>query len=97
MHEINTDNLKITLKEDKISYYNSSKMSNAERRKVKDIKDLLKNKFGATHSPFASAIIIIKNRNGLDRLCVDFMALNRIIVQDKFPLPLIHDQVDRLG
>jgi hypothetical protein len=30
-------------------------------------------------------------------MCVDFRALNKITRKDKYPLPLIEDQIDRLG
>lgn len=30
-------------------------------------------------------------------MCVDFPKLNIITVKDKYPLPLINDQIDRLG
>jgi hypothetical protein len=30
-------------------------------------------------------------------LCVDFRALNRITIKDRYPLPLVNDQLDRLG
>lgn len=35
-------------------------------------------------------------KNGQPRLCVDYRELNRKIVRDRYPLPLIEDQLDRL-
>lgn len=45
---------------------------------------------------YASPIILVKKKDGSDRMCVDFRAVNRITVKDGYPLPLIEDQIDRL-
>jgi len=37
-----------------------------------------------------------KENNGSDRLCVDYRELNSNLVADKYPLPLIQDQISRL-
>lgn len=47
-------------------------------------------------SPFSSPIILVKKKDGSDRLCVDFRELNSNTVADRYPLPLIQDQLDRL-
>lgn len=48
-------------------------------------------------SPYASPVILVRKKDSSDRLCVDYRALNRITVKDRYPLPLIDDQLDRLG
>jgi len=40
--------------------------------------------------------MLVKNKNGSDRLCVDYKELNSNTVADKYQLPLIQDQKDRL-
>lgn len=47
-------------------------------------------------SPFASPILLVKKKDGSDRMCVDYRQLNANTVPDRFPLPLISDQIDRL-
>jgi len=47
-------------------------------------------------SPFASPMLLVKKKNGTDRLCVDFRELNSNTISDKYPLPLISDQIARL-
>lgn len=62
------------------------------------IKDLLsKNIIRESESPYASPIILVKKKDGTDRMCVDYRALNAITVKDRYPLPLIEDHIDRLG
>jgi len=45
-------------------------------------------------SEFTSPVVLAKKNDG--RLCVDFRRINKVIVKDHFPLPLIDDQLDRL-
>lgn len=47
--------------------------------------------------PFANPVFLVKKIDGSKRLCVDHRALNKILEKDRYPLPLIEDQIDRLG
>ncbi|GFX15579.1 uncharacterized protein TNCV_3305081 [Trichonephila clavipes] len=46
-------------------------------------------------SDYAAPIVLCKKKNGEHRLCVDYRNLNRKIIKDKFPLPLI-EVLDKL-
>ncbi|GFU31865.1 hypothetical protein TNCV_1111281 [Trichonephila clavipes] len=47
-------------------------------------------------SEYASPIVLVKKKDGTIRLCVDYRKLNRKLVMDRFPLPLIEDVLDKL-
>jgi len=47
-------------------------------------------------SEFTSPVVLARKNDGSQRLCVDFRRINKVIVKDHFPLPLIDDQLDRL-
>lgn len=47
-------------------------------------------------SEYASPVVLVKKKDGTLRLCIDFRELNKKIVRDRYPLPLIDDQIDRL-
>ncbi|KAK9695245.1 hypothetical protein QE152_g32712 [Popillia japonica] len=47
-------------------------------------------------SEFTSPIVLVKKKGGDTRLCVDFRRINERIVKDRYPLPLIEDQLDHL-
>lgn len=79
--------------------YRPYRLSHHERLKVRDMVDeLLKNDIvQESESNYASPIIIVKKKNGESRLCVDYRALNNKTVKDKYPLPLIEDQISNLS
>ena len=47
-------------------------------------------------SDYASPIVLVKKKDDSYRLCVDYRLLNKKIIRDRYPLPLIEDQLDRL-
>jgi hypothetical protein len=98
VNSVNTGELNITLTEDKIIYYHPYRMSESERMKVRKITDdLAKNDIiRESNSPFGSPVVLVQKNDGTDRLCVDYRALNQITVKDRYPLPRIDDQLDRL-
>lgn len=97
---VNTGKLEIRLKdENKCVERRPYRLSPVEREKVQNIvSELLEHKIiRESKSPFSSPIILVKKKNGEDRMCVDFRELNRNTVRDHYPLPIISDQIDRLA
>ena len=48
-------------------------------------------------SPWSSPIVMVKNKDGSHRVCVDYRGLNAVTKMDTFPLPRIDDLLDQLG
>ncbi|KAA3472910.1 reverse transcriptase [Gossypium australe] len=49
------------------------------------------------NSSFASPIVMVKKKDGSQRLCVDYRQLNQHTIKDKFPIPIIEELLDMLG
>ncbi|XP_033359091.1 uncharacterized protein LOC117238343 [Bombus vosnesenskii] len=96
---VSTGQLEIRLIDPNVTVQRSPyRHSEQERRIVRErIDELIRAKIvRPSNSPFASLMVLVKKKDGTDRLCVDFRELNKNTVADRYPLPLIADQIARL-
>lgn len=91
--------MKIELTDNKPIVYRPYRLSYHEREKVREaIDELLQNDIiQESKSDYASPILMVRKKTGEQRLCVDFRALNNKTIKDRFPLPLIEDQISNLS
>jgi hypothetical protein len=89
----------IELKPDTAPIYKTSfRMTTPELAELKEhIKKLLEKGFiHPTSSLWGAPVIFVLKKDGTHRLCVDYRALNKVTVKNKYPLPRIDDLFDQL-
>ncbi|XP_076638825.1 uncharacterized protein LOC143350687 [Colletes latitarsis] len=90
--------MSIVLKDDEPIYQRARRLSPSERDIVNEqIQEWLDEGIvQPSLSEYASPIVLVKKKNGSIRLCVNYRLVNKKIVKDRYPLPLIDDQINSL-
>jgi hypothetical protein len=90
-HRIDTGDVLPTVSRD----YRRSEME--RQAMAKEVETMLERKvIIPSNSDWFSPVVLIKKPDGTFRFCVDYRALNKITIKDKYPLPNITDLLDRL-
>ena len=74
------------------------RLSNAEMEELRNqVETLLEQGWiRPSLSPYGAPVIFVPKKNGQWRMCIDYRALNKITVKNRYPLPRIEELLDRL-
>lgn len=50
-----------------------------------------------SYSPWSSPVVLVKKKDGRDRMCLDYRKINTVTKKDSYPLPRVSEILDRLG
>ena len=81
------------------TYRPSRRLSPLELAEVEShVKKLLLNgHIEPSKSPFGANVLFVQKKDGTLRMCMDYRALNKITVHNKYPLPRIDDLIDKMS
>ncbi|KAI5648407.1 hypothetical protein M9H77_34412 [Catharanthus roseus] len=48
-------------------------------------------------APFGALVLFQKKKDGSLRMCIEYRALNKVTIKNKYPIPLVADLFDQLG
>jgi hypothetical protein len=79
-------------------YKTPYRMATLELAELKEhIKELLEKGFiHPSSSPWGAPVIFVLKKDGTQRLCMDYRALNEVTIKNKYPLHRIDDLFDQL-
>jgi len=77
-----------------IAMYRMSVMQNEEIKK--QVQEIEKGVIRLSTSPCGSPIVLVPKKDGSWRMCIDYMALDKITIKNRYPLPRIDDLLDQL-
>jgi hypothetical protein len=79
-------------------YKTSFSLTTPELAELKEhIKELLEKEFiHPSSSPWGAPVIFVAKKDGTQRLCTDYRALNEVTIRNKYLLPRIDDLFDQL-
>lgn len=63
------------------------------RNQIKDLKT--KGLIRDSNSPWSFPVTLAKKKDGTKRLCIDYRRLNAITIDERMPIPLVQDVIDR--
>ena len=88
----------IVLKDNEPVYQRTRRLAPHEREEINAQINKWIEEGSVRHSvsDYVSPVVFVEKKNGTKRRCVDYRLLNRKIIKDRYPLPLIEDQLDKL-
>jgi hypothetical protein len=75
-------------------YRHPKKYKNEIEKAIKELLDM--GHIRPSSSPFASLVVLVKKKDGTMRMCIDFWALNKKMIKNKYPIPRIDELLDEL-
>lgn len=90
--------MKLTLRDEEPIYQSARRLSLTEKLVVNEQIDewIEEGIVQPSASDYASPVVLVKKKDGSVRLCVDYRMLNKKVIKDRYPLPLIEDQLNLL-
>jgi hypothetical protein len=75
-------------------YKHPKKYKDEIEKAIKELLDM--GHIRPSSSPFASSVVLVKKKDGTMRMCIDYRALNKKTIKNRYPIPRIDELLDEL-
>jgi hypothetical protein len=75
-------------------YSHPKKYKDEIEKAIKELLDM--GHIRPSFSPFPSSVVLVKKKNGTMRMCIDFRALKKKTIKNRYPIPRIDELLDEL-
>lgn len=88
--------LKLSLKDHQPFAVSPRRLSYVEKDILRKLLNQLLEKgiIKASESEYSSPIVLVKKKTGEYRMCIDYSTLNKYLIRNHYPIPLIKDQLE---
>lgn len=95
----NKTEMHIELSSNRPVVYRPYRLSHHEREKVRGMvgEMLDAGVVKESISEYASPILLVRKKDGSMRMCVDYRMLNSVTIKERYPMPIIEDEIARLS
>jgi hypothetical protein len=75
-------------------YRNPMRFKDEREKAIKEL--LVMGHIRLSSSPFASSVVLVLKKDGTIRMCIDYRALNKKTIKNRYPIPRIDELMDEL-
>jgi hypothetical protein len=75
-------------------YRHPKKYKDEIEKSIKELLDM--GHIRLSSIPFASFVVVLKNKDGTMLMCIDYRALNKKTIKNRYPIPRIDELLDEL-
>ena len=75
-------------------YRHPKKYNDEIEKAIKELLDM--GHIRPSSSPFASSMVLVKKKDGTMRMCIDYRALNKNTIKNRYHIPRIDDLLDEI-
>lgn len=79
-------------------HFSPRRLSHLQKEQLRKILDNLLEKeiIRTSNSEYVSPMVLVQKKTGECRMCIDYRTLNKYILRDNYPIPVIEDQLNVL-
>jgi hypothetical protein len=75
-------------------YRHPKKFKDKNKKAIKELLEM--GHIRPSSSPFASSVVLAKKKYGTMRMCIDYRALNKKTINNRYHIPKIDELIDKL-